>query len=186
MSIVICIVMSTTTTTAATSAASGSISRANSTDNLLSVEADMSSEDAAAGTSGSSGLPARQQQSSKNVKHQSAAARPLLTAPSFDQRPAPELGDTSPCWSSTETSGCRSRKNSVNLLDCLAISGSSGGVGGGGGGNNNNTLLAINRLGDVAIRTAPPSQSSVDSTSAICGRAANLSLSVHSSRSLCE
>ena len=32
------------------------------------------------------------------------------------------------------------------------------------GANNNNTL-AISRLGDVAVRTAPPSQSSVDSTS---------------------
>lgn len=81
-----------------------------------------------------------------------AAARPLLTAPSFDQRAAPDLADTSP-WSSTETS-CRSRKNSVNLLDCWNQ----------GNSNINNNTLAINqRLGDVAVRTAPPSQSSVDS-----------------------
>ena len=32
-------------------------------------------------------------------------------------------------------------------------------------GSNNNNTLAIGRLGDVAVRTAPPSQSSVDSTS---------------------
>lgn len=82
-----------------------------------------------------------------------AAARPLLTAPSFDQRPAPDLSDASP-WSSTETS-CRSRKNSVNLLDCWTNNQ--------GNSNNNNTLSINQRLGDVAVRTAPPSQSSVDS-----------------------
>lgn len=83
-----------------------------------------------------------------------AAARPLLTAPSFDQRAAPDLVDTSP-WSSTETS-CRSRKNSVNLLDCWNQGNSNSNI-------NNNTLTINQRLGDVAVRTAPPSQSSVDS-----------------------
>ena len=158
-----------TTTTAAAAPATGSVSRTNSTENLLtSVEADVSSEEAAGAVGTSSATHQQTRQQTTNVKHQSAVARPLLTAPSFDQRPAPELGDTSPCWSSTETAGCRSRKNSVNLMDCLVMSGSSGVVSGFGGGNNNNTLLAINRLGDVAIRTAPPSQSSVDSSSAIC------------------
>ncbi|XP_032781784.2 small conductance calcium-activated potassium channel protein isoform X3 [Daphnia magna] len=90
---------------------------------------------------------------SSSVSGTTAAARPLLTAPSFDQRQAPDLVDASP-WSSTETS-CRSRKNSVNLVE---------GWNQGNGQNHNNNTLAINqRLGDVAVRTAPPSQSSVDS-----------------------
>ena len=49
------------------------------------------------------------------------SSRPLLTAPSFDQRPAPNLAESP--WSSTETSYQRSRKNSVNLLDCFSGSG---------------------------------------------------------------
>ncbi|XP_046436986.1 small conductance calcium-activated potassium channel protein 2-like isoform X4 [Daphnia pulex] len=90
---------------------------------------------------------------SSNVSGPTAAARPLLTAPSFDQRHAPDLADASP-WSSTETP-CRSRKNSVNLLDCWNQDNSQH--------HNNNTLAINQRLGDVAVRTAPPSQSSVDS-----------------------
>ena len=51
------------------------------------------------------------------------SSRPLLTAPSFDQRPAPNLAESP--WSSTETSYQRSRKNSqVNLLDSQFFSGS--------------------------------------------------------------
>ena len=65
--------------------------------------------------------------------------RPMLTAPSFEQRP-PELRDSP--WSSTETS--HSRKNSACLV-------------GDGSGTNNNTLA----IG--LARSAPPSQSSVDS-----------------------
>ena len=49
------------------------------------------------------------------------SSRPLLNAPSFDQRPAPNLNESP--WSSTETSYQRSRKNSVNLLDCFSGSG---------------------------------------------------------------
>lgn len=51
------------------------------------------------------------------------SSRPLLAAPSFDQRPAPNLAESP--WSSTETSYQRSRKNSVNLLDCFSGSGKS-------------------------------------------------------------
>ena len=67
--------------------------------------------------------------------------RPMLTAPSFEQRP-PELRDSP--WSSTETS-THSRKNSacLPLLDECAT---------------NNNTLAIG-----VARSAPPSQSSVDS-----------------------
>lgn len=69
--------------------------------------------------------------------------RPMLTAPSFEQRP-PELRDSP--WSSTETSSQRShsRKNSACLISDVP-------------GTNNNTL-AIGMA-----RSAPPSQSSVDS-----------------------
>ena len=69
--------------------------------------------------------------------------RPMLTAPSFEQRP-PELRDSP--WSSTETSSQRShsRKNSACLVGDIP-------------GSNNNTL-AIGMA-----RSAPPSQSSVDS-----------------------
>lgn len=145
-----------------------SISRTNSTDNLLG-ELELS-DTAAAGAEAEAALDAAEAEDGagpgpsrpqKNVKHQSAVTRPLLTAPSFDQRPAPILGEDSSPWSSTDTSS-RSRKNSVNLLDWPVLQT----VGGGSGTINNNTL-AIQRLGEVAIRTAPPSQSSVDSSSAM-------------------
>lgn len=147
-----------------------SLSRGDSTDNLLA--ADLSPPEVLLEPSGKAGLQEEEPAASTGAsprtsslqsacKNQSispgsssgatAAARPLLTAPSFDQRPAPDLVDASP-WSSTETS-CRSRKNSVNLLDCWNQ----------GNSNNNNTLAINQRLGDVAVRTAPPSQSSVDS-----------------------
>ena len=147
-----------------------SISRGDSTDNLLSADLsppEVLLEPTVAGgevleESGQGASSQRSIQgaaSSKNLSASSvagatAAARPLLTAPSFDQRPTPDLADASP-WSSTETS-CRSRKNSVNLLDCWNQGGTSNS-------NNNNTLSINQRLGDVAVRTAPPSQSSVDS-----------------------
>ncbi|XP_057377654.1 small conductance calcium-activated potassium channel protein-like isoform X3 [Daphnia carinata] len=156
-----------------------SLSRGDSTDNLLTTdlsppevlleptvsgkdddeeeEEEEPSSQRPAGASHRSLQSAYKNQSSSSVSSSvsgpTAAARPLLTAPSFDQRQAPDLVDASP-WSSTETS-CRSRKNSVNLAD---------GWNQGNGQNHNNNTLAINqRLGDVAVRTAPPSQSSVDS-----------------------
>ncbi len=143
-----------------------SLSRGDSTDNLLAadlsppevlleptVAGDEEEESQPMGASQRSLQSVSKNQSVSSVSSSgaTAAARPLLTAPSFDQRQAPDLADASP-WSSTETS-CRSRKNSVNLLDCWNQ----------GSSNNNNTLSINQRLGDVAVRTAPPSQSSVDS-----------------------
>ena len=83
--------------------------------------------------------------------------RPMLTAPSFDQRP-PDLHDSP--WSSTETP-YRSHENSTCLPD------NAGGVGGVAATYNNNTLaIGIeSQLRQTHARSAPPSQSSVDSGS---------------------
>ena len=74
-------------------------------------------------------------------------SRPLLTAPSFEQRP-PELRDSP--WSSTDTS-CRSRKSSGAQELCMA--------------STNNNTLAIAIGNSITRQCTPPSQSSVESNS---------------------
>lgn len=148
----------------------GGLGRGDSTDNLL-AGADLSPPEVLLEPGGGE-APA---------DGKGGAARPaLLTAPSFEQRAAPALADSSP-WSSSETSTCRSRKNSVNLLEAWVASGIGLAPAANGAnasahqpapsshGNNSNTLAIgqqqqLNeRWGDVVVRTAPPSQSSVDS-----------------------
>ena len=163
------------------------LGRSDSTDNLL-ASADLSPPEVLLEPGGAQsdehedelGKSAMASASLASAAAQTGARPAMLTAPSFDQRPAPALGEASP-WSSSETSTCRSRKNSVNLLEAWVASGIGLAPVANGAKqqqqqqtpNNNNSsgsgsnTLAIGqqaaRWGDVVVRTAPPSQSSVDS-----------------------